>query len=393
VISVGSLFSGIGGLDLAAKRAGMRTQWFCEIDTDCQDVLAKRFPKKPIYEDIEELSTGALKKVDLLCGGFPCQDLSVAGQRQGLAGNRSGLFYEFTRITERLGPKWLVIENVPGLLSSNGGRDMGTVLKTLGELGYGWAYRVLDAQNFGVPQQRRRVVIVGCLGSSTAAGKVLFESESGLGYFTPSRKKGQQVAALTANGVGTCGADDNQAQAGHNVPCVSPVRTLQGGGKPALMAKAQRNQPKEEAFIPIGFHLTQDPISSIKRFPCLSTGASRGSPMLGLLDVLQCQGSNVGPMGTLRAGNGALTGGVPFTNDGLLVRRLMPLECERLQGFPDGWTDVINRRSKPMPDSARYRMLGNAIAVPVFTWVLSRLAMVDSAKSTVQVRRRKTHKI
>jgi len=177
MLTFGSLFSGCGGFDLGLARAGMKGVWASEIDENPRRVFASRFPNIELFGDIRELSAKQLEPVDLICGGFPCQDLSVAGQRKGLAGERSGLFYEFMRIAGELAPSWILIENVPGLLSSNGGRDMGAVIGTLGQLGYGVVYRVLDSKHFGVPQSRRRVYIVGHLGGFCAP-EILFEPES-----------------------------------------------------------------------------------------------------------------------------------------------------------------------------------------------------------------------
>src|SRR5579875_134000 len=174
----GSLFAGIGGFDLGADRAGWRCAWQVEIDRRCVEVLARHWPEVERFGDVRAVGAHNLAPVDLICGGFPCQDLSVAGRRAGLAGSRSGLWWEFYRIVAELRPAWVVVENVPGLLSSNRGRDMGTILASLGDLGYGWAYRVLDAQWFGVPQRRRRVFIVGHLGDYSAT-QVLLEPEGG----------------------------------------------------------------------------------------------------------------------------------------------------------------------------------------------------------------------
>lgn len=200
---VGSLFAGIGGFDEGFRRAGMTTVWMVEIDPWCRRVLARHFPEAQLYEDVRTVGRDELEPVDLICGGFPCQDLSVAGRRAGLAGERSRLFFEFARILDELRPRWVVIENVPGLLSSNGGRDMGTVLGALAELGYGYAYRVLDAQYFGVAQRRRRVFIVGCLGDWRSATEVLFEPESCERDTPPRRTAGRVAAALPASGAGT----------------------------------------------------------------------------------------------------------------------------------------------------------------------------------------------
>ena len=158
---VGSLFSGVGGFDLGLERAGHEIVWQVENDKQCRSVLRHHWPNVDLYEDVKDVGRTTLSSVDLICGGFPCQDLSVAGGRAGLAGERSGLWGEFHCIISELTPTWLLIENVPGLLSSNEGRDMAVIVHGLEELGYGWSYRILDSQYFGVPQRRRRVFIVG----------------------------------------------------------------------------------------------------------------------------------------------------------------------------------------------------------------------------------------
>jgi DNA (cytosine-5)-methyltransferase 1 len=371
-----SLFSGAGGMDLGLDRAGITAVAHCEIDPKAQSVLRRHWPDVPVISDVREV-TSDVGRVDLVHGGFPCQDISVAGNRKGLAGDRSGLWWEFHRILGELRPRWCVIENVAGLLSSNGGRDLGAILGALGDLGYGYAYRVLDARHFGVPQRRRRVFIVGHLGGRGAA-KVLLEPEGVRRDSAAGREAGQIVAALTANGVGAGGGpDDNSAQAGH-------------------------------------------------------------------LIAYQCQGSNVGEMGTLRAGNGGVTGGVPFlpqhtgtvttafdaknysnlqevvsghviavafaenqrgevrTSDvmpsltdgggkpgqgypavleggSLAVRRLTPKECERqrLMGWPDDWTRYADDGAE-IADSHRYRMCGNGVVAPVAEWIGRRIMEVAS---------------
>lgn len=200
-----SLFAGVGGFDLGFERAGMTSVAQVEIDPQCRTVLARHFPEARRHDDVTTATADTIGAIDLLCGGFPCQDLSVAGRRAGLAGKRSGLFYEFMRLVAERAPRWVVIENVPGLLSSRGGRDMGAVLGTLGELGYGWAYRSLDAQYFGLAQRRERVFIVGCLGDAARAAQVLFEPEGGGGHPPPRREAGQDVAGGAADSIGIGG--------------------------------------------------------------------------------------------------------------------------------------------------------------------------------------------
>jgi len=182
-LSVGSLFSGIGAFDLGFQRAGATITWQCEIDPHARAVLARHFPGVHCYEDVREVGVNAAA-VDVICGGFPCQDVSVAGRRAGLAGERSGLWFEFHRILRELRPRFVVIENVPGLLSSHKGRDFAVILQGLVELGYRVCWRILDAQYFGLAQQRRRVFVVGSLGDGRAA-EVLLEPESEEGDTSP----------------------------------------------------------------------------------------------------------------------------------------------------------------------------------------------------------------
>lgn len=160
MLTVGSLFAGIGGFDLGFARAGLATRWAVEIDPDCRRVLAARFPEAQLHEDVRQCGKANLEPVDVICGGFPCQDLSVAGKRAGLAGARSGLFYEMTRIVDELRPSFVVFENVPGLLSSNGGKDITAVLEEIERIRYIADLDILDAQYFGLAQRRRRLFII-----------------------------------------------------------------------------------------------------------------------------------------------------------------------------------------------------------------------------------------
>lgn len=160
--TVGSLFAGIGGFDLGFERAGFQTAWQVEIDPVCRAVLADRFPHAERHEDVRTCLP-ALSRVDVVVGGFPCQDVSAMGKRRGLAGGRTGLFFDAMRIVQTLQPRWLVLENVPGLLFSNDGRDFQTVLETLAECGYVGFWRVLDSRYFGVPTKRRRIFMVAGL--------------------------------------------------------------------------------------------------------------------------------------------------------------------------------------------------------------------------------------
>lgn len=214
----GSVCSGIEAASVAWHPLGWRAAFYSEIEAFPRAVLAHHYPNMPCHGDFTTIGADDYGPIDLLVGGTPCQSFSIAGLRGGLDDDRGNLALEFLRLADRKRPRWLVWENVPGVLSSNGGRDFGSILGGMGELGYGVAYRVLDAQHFGIPQRRRRVFAVGYLGDWRRAFSVLFERHSLSGHPAPRRQAREAVAALTANGVGTCGADDNQGQAGHLIP-------------------------------------------------------------------------------------------------------------------------------------------------------------------------------
>ena len=201
----GSVCSGIEAASVAWEPLGWKPVWFSEIEAFPSAVLAHRFPNVPNLGDmttIHEKEEFQRDAIDLLVGGTPCQSFSVAGLRGGLDDPRGNLALVFLRLASVARPRWIVWENVPGVLSSNGGRDFGSFLGALAELGYEWAYRILDAQHFGVPQRRRRVFVVGYLGDGARAARVLFEPESVRRYSSQGRGPQVQVAACLTTGTG-----------------------------------------------------------------------------------------------------------------------------------------------------------------------------------------------
>lgn len=385
-MTAGSLFAGIGGFDLALERAGMETKWQCEIDKICRSVLARHFNATQ-HMDVRTLSKTNAEPVDLICGGFPCQDLSVAGRRAGLAGDRSGLWREYHRILAELHPAWFIIENVPGLLSSNGGRDFAAIISGLVSLGYSVAWRVLDAQYSGLAQRRKRVWIVGSLREGCAA-KVLFEPES-VSWGTPPGRETREGAAATLSG----GADSGGKLGGRrregdvNIVFQQTIFNPQSGGDQRLgitedgSPSLQRNQIPA-AIVPIGFKQGAGAkAGSIGAgedvSPTLSSAESGANRVPAVAwemthaDEVVREHGDISPTPNQRMGTGGNQ--VPMIG----IRRLMPIECERLQGFPDGWT-ATGADGKPISGSARYRMLGNAVPVPVVEWIAKRIMQIEN---------------
>ena len=185
-----SVCSGIEAASVAWRPLGWEAVGFSEIERFPNMVLEHHYPDVPNFGDMNEHKEWPNTNPDVLVGGTPCQSFSVAGLRQGMADPRGNLALVYLAVAERQRPRWLVWENVPGVLSSHGGRDFGSFLGALAELGYGFAYRVLDAQYFGVPQRRRRVFVVGHLGDWRRAAEVLFEPQSMQGHPPPRRETG-----------------------------------------------------------------------------------------------------------------------------------------------------------------------------------------------------------
>ena len=313
---------------------------FSEIDPFPCAILKHRFPNTPNYGSLTEYASWPLGpgSIDLLVGGTPCQSFSVAGLRRGLADPRGNLALVFLGLADKLKPKWIIWENVPGVLSSNGGRDFGSFLGALVELGYGFAYRILDAQYVGgpraVPQRRRRVFVVACLGGWEASAAALSLRQGLSGNPSPGRKKRKEasdVAHVGAyQGVYENRPTDGRITGPHPVCPTMTSRFGTGGGN-----------------VPLVHHV----------------GESRGIP--------NCEVS-----GTLRAnpGSGWRSDGTPVEPvvvDCGEIRRLTARECERLQGFPDDWS-MIPWKGKPAsecPDAPRLKACGNSMAVPVMRFI------------------------
>lgn len=385
-LTFGSLFAGCGTFDLGLDRAGMRGVWQCEIDERCRSVLHRHWPDVPQHDDVRTLNVSTeFVRPQLIVGGWPCQGNSVAGRRAGMADERSGLWGEVKRVLREFSPQWFLGENVPGILSVNGGRDWLAVLRDMAELGYGFAYRVLDAQWFGVPQRRRRVFIVGCLGDWRRAAEILFERDSLPWDSPPSREARPRVAASITAGtssgsgvskpgrrreddvntvvncldahMGSGGPDDNAAQASHLIAAIRTANTGANGHGIAIDVShtldGANGQCIAHTLRSEGHDASED-------------GTGRGVPLVA--GTLQ---ANYGKKQGLD--NQHIDGGCQmFAQTRSGVRRLTPRECERLQGLPDDWTRY-DATGKELSDSKRYHMIGNAGAVPVLEWIGRRI--------------------
>jgi DNA (cytosine-5)-methyltransferase 1 len=396
-----SVCSGIEAATVAWHHMGWQPVAFSDIEPFPSAVLAHHYPNVPNLGDMTKFEEWNLEPINLLVGGTPCQSFSVAGLRKGLADPRGNLMLTFLAIAQRQRPQWIVWENVPGVLSSNGGRDFGTFLGALGELGYGFAYRVLDAQWFGVAQRRRRVFVVGYLGDWQRPAAVLFERESVRRDTPPSREAGQDVAGTIAARFGIsrnnheeCVAQTLLARRGgfdleSETPVVAPTLQANDG------AKWGSNQWIDEgkAIVqPVAFHNRQDPdVSGHITHPL---GANDNG--MAVAQPINIYGGNKRPdrpeggfyvrtdettSKTLDAASGlnpTCSQGGTAVMTAMQVRRLTPVECERLQGFPDNYTNIPWRKKPESPDGPRYKALGNSMAVPVMRWIGERINKVDA---------------
>ena len=488
-----SVCSGMEAASVAWEPLGWKAVGFSEIEPFPCAILKHRFPNTPNYGSLTEYQSWPLEpgSIDLLVGGTPCQSFSVAGLRKGLADPRGNLALVFLGLADKLKPRWIVWENVPGVLSSNGGRDLGSFLGALVQLGYGFAFRVLDAQHFGVPQRRRRVFVVACLGDWRAAAEVLLESDCVRRDIKKGRAKGQATAPDAGASVETGGLQTTVGTlcADTHPRAYSGQDAYTGRLIPTVLDRAAFNQGQNAQYEPLieqtetcptivskGPHAVQMPFRKSKRAtsttdnetwvegdvsntlnnfdlgdtrtthavvqPNVYENHPNDSRITGPLDVAPTVVSRFGtgggnvPLvnnepvtfqpgnlrrdagadpsttttttlkassgdqtpcvaycaevsGTLTVGHGSSAGHQHRMGDNsfliapvipMAVRRLTPVECERLQGFPDNWSR-IPWKGKPedqCPDGPRYRACGNSMAVPVMRWIGEQIARVEA---------------
>lgn len=373
-MNFGSICSGIEAASVAFGPLGWKAQWFSEIEPFPCAVLKHHYPDIPNLGDIRKIydkEQFRTRAVDLVCGGTPCQAFSIAGLRGGLSDERGSLSLEFCRIVHAKKPRWVLWENVPGVLSSKdnafgcflaglvgadtpllpgtrNGKWTGAGIVSAAKFnGYGVAWRILDAQYFGVPQRRRRVFVVGYFGDWRYAVEVLFERKSVYGNPAPRCAQNERIADCFETGF--------------------------GGGRSTEIA------PSSDRDMNIVYenHGQDSRVKEVEVSPQINAKSGRNTPK-----ILQqgCDVYNLSITGEkaccLNAESGASTHSGPKVLAGT-VRRLTPRECERLQGFPDGYTDIPYRGRKVCPDSPRYKALGNSWAVPCARWIGKRIQAVD----------------
>lgn len=362
-----SVCSGIEAATVAWEPLGWEPVAFAEIEPFPVAVLAHHYPDVPNVGDFTKIRGDEYGPIDLLVGGTPCQAFSVAGQRGGFSDDRGNLTLEFIRLLGRARPRWFVWENVPGVLSLDGGRTFGVILGQMAKLGYGLAYRICDAQFFGVPQRRRRVFVAGYLGDWRCAAAVLFERQGGGGHPAPGREARQEVTGTLTGSIGKHGGGSNlDVNSGHIIPtvCSGPPFSRTGNSRvesealivsKTLLSRNSRIDYETETLV-VG---------------CVETHNNRWKPeKLVLANTLRGEGFDGSEDGTGRQNGVALS-----PRQG--ARKLTPREAERLQGFTDDYT-LIPYKGKPAADGPRYKAIGNSMAVPVMRWIGTRIDQFEN---------------
>ena len=412
-----SLFSGIEAASVAWEPLGFEPIAFSEIDPFCSQLLAERFPSVPNLGDIKTIDWRPYHgKIDLVVGGSPCQAFSVAGPRTGLLDERSALMLEYVRAVREVQPAWCLWENVPGVLSQDGGRAFAALQGQLEDCGYSLAWRVLDAQFFGVAQRRRRVFLVGHADPRCAAA-VLFERESLLGDFASSKEARENLAAAARRGAEKAGGrlagtpPDLYENHGKDARVKGPMDTCPtitalygtGGNNTPLV---HHKTPSSTAYALVGNIIGRKPETGgngpgFSEELCYTLTAMDNHAVCHVIPTADIRGFAQNTRNELRyiGGDGEVSGALAaqpgmkqqtFLESPVGIRRLTPVECDRLQGFPDNWTRIA-WNGKPVeecPDSRRYKALGNSMAVPVMRWIGQRIQTVDRLAEEFGIERR-----
>ena len=377
-------FSGIGGFHLAFSRAGHRVVGACEINPFARRVYAKRLGAPAWFpSDINEVTPDDIPEADLWVAGSPCQGFSHAGLGLGLDDPRSGLLRWLLHLLAQRRPRFFLLENVPGILTANGGQDFGELLATLDWLGYVGAWTTLDARYFGVAQRRRRVFLVAGTGGGLDPRPLLFEPEGVPGY-SPARGAPRAGAPEAAGErVDVCRRPSGRRAYGRNNTS-GPIDTSGA----LTSSKSHRFDFETDTFVLEPVCVTGSVTHTLtgEGFDASEDGTGRGTPIINQpmpFDLVQLTSAN--NRTKCAPGDSAPTLArtsrvhVAWAPPGQ-VRRLTPRECERLQGFPDGWTclcgaEPYSTAACTCPDGPRLRALGNAVAVPCIEWLARRFAL------------------
>ena len=389
-----SLFAGVGGFDEGMRRAGHECVAMVEWDKAAAGVLSYRYPDVPLYCDVSKVGVDDLPDCDFLTYGFPCQDLSVAGKRKGLEGERSGLFFEATRLIRGLHARgsrfrFAVAENVKGLFSADDGLAFARCIRELQQCGaseIGWS--VYDSQYFGLAQRRKRVFIVSDFGGESC-DQILAVTESLHGNFTPERRTPESAPAGTGSGFtpssfggyergcGTLRSEGGDIGGGSETLAVAQGADVYNGevtGDTAATVTSATGIANASGPKVVGWNGDVTPKSS--EDVSVTLRSQQGGEGVGVAQM----------NATLDRVDGETVEGMCEMRGATMVRRLTPMECERLQGFPDGWTskrcilELDGNEWKPtgkvedQKDGPRYRQMGNAVSVPVAEYIGRRMA-------------------
>ena len=377
-----SLFSGIGGFDLAAKRNKVKLVGACEIDDYAKAVYEKRFPKVPVHKDATKINPEELPDFDLLCAGFPCQAFSIAGKRKGFNDTRGSLFFEIARIAKEKRPQYLLLENVKGLLNHDNGETFRTIITTLDEVGYDAEWQVINSKHY-IPQNRERVYIIGHLRGSGRrkifpigfdGGKTDYNELKQLG-FIDKNIQGQRVydsdnisCTLSANGGGWGAKTGLYAVVNDH----GKLRNLKNAS--CLDANYYKGVDQHGARTMIYLSNTNANMKQRIQSRDNTWTLTNNSGDFGIVD-----GDRIISNTIRTSGRGSIDRhSWDIVKTKSRIRRLTPIECERLQGFPDNWT-LLGADGKRISDTQRYKMCGNAVTVNVVYDIISR--MVKNGKT------------
>ena len=390
-----SVCSGIEAASVAWHHLGFECVGVSEIEKFPSEVLKYHYPSVPNLGDMTNFKEWNDDLApDLLVGGTPCQSFSIAGLRKGMDDPRGNLALTYVAIAEKYKPRWFVWENVLGVLSSNGGKDFASFLSAMADIGYGIAYRVLDAQFFGVPQRRRRVFVVGYLGDYRPATSVLFEPSSVFGHTPKGRKKGKGTTASAetstrTNGEGLVNTQFwNGSQTAESLTATSNDQRMPDKGRMQMVVEPNNlvyfgSDPNISDTVTSKWHKGSGSPSGNECGLFVGQNNKESNVYENHATDSRVKPIDVSSTVTSRWGTGG--NNIPFVREEpntMRVRRLTPTECERLQGFPDGWTQIPygKKPKEQCPDGHRYKALGNSMAVPVMRWIGRRIKLFESLK-------------